>query len=1486
MATYVLTTANWNSFAFWSGISSSGTHTLDFSSLPSTWRVTIDAEVGKIGIWNGSSWFNVGELGDFGVNLTLPFGASISQFHNTIGNAGNDYIEGTLSNDSFIGNAGNDTLSGDAGLDTISGGLGNDTLVGGQAADSLIGGDGNDQLWGDNMWFSPSDIASGIGILPTTLTVTNAADGPIDLYKVNLFGNLVYDRTLAAGQTVNIGTFTETNWVITDPSFYYQQVIYGGLGQTITFGGTSLGDTLDGGVGDDTIYGEYGNDNILGGTGNDVLYGGYGSDTIAGGTGNDQMFGNDDADRFVIADGFGIDTITGGEGLVLGIDDDRIDFSGLTSAVSVTYSGTEAALAVNGGNSLIFTQVEGLILTAYDDFVDANAGTFQLADLYIDAGAGNDSIAGSMADAFSDTILGGDGNDTIRGWSGDDSLLGGTGNDLLEGDAGADYVDGGTGDDTLTSWNGAATLVGGDGSDQFYVFDGTTTLGGGASFDSVTVTGGEGGTDNDLLSLEFFGAGASVTFGGDEAGTVTTGPEALTFTGIEALNLTDHADTLDASADNSGIYADGKAGDDTLRGGTGNDSLLGGADADTFIVTTGFGADTIVGGEDGTDRDRIDFSGLSVGITALYSGDEAGTVSDGTHTLGFSELEEMTLTAQGDYVDATVSGAAKSIDMGAGNDTFFGGTGGDTIAGGDGNDYIDGGAGDDFLTTGLGQDTLVGGTGNDTLMNSAGDDLLIGGDGDDSIVATQGYDTLDGGAGNDTLDGGSEDDLLIGGTGNDSMLGGDDADTFLIEDDFGADTIIGGEGVTSTSDNDLVDFSAVTGGVTVTYSGTEAGSATDGTDTLGFTEIERLVLTDQADSVDGTADGAGLEIDALGGNDTIVGGSAGDSIDGGSGNDSFEGRGGNDTIIGGDGDDFIDDEVGFLDGSGNDFFDGGAGNDTIYGGNDNDTLIGGSGNDLIAGEEGDDNLSGGLGDDTLWGDEGNDTITGDAGNDRIIGWIGADSLSGGDAADVFVIQSGFGNDTIVGGETSITGIDSDTIDLTANGVAVTVDYDGSEFGTVTDGADTISFSEIERFLLTDYNDFLTAGADGAGVYAEGGLGNDTLWGGTGADTFIGGDGADNIYGDAGNDSISGGIGNDDLGGDAGNDTVSGGDGNDWVEGANGDDVLYGDAGQDTLRGGSGQDTLTGGTGNDLLTGGTGNDTFVYTPGDGADTITDFNTGNTGTLSDGDSTNNDFIDLSAYYDDIWELQADQADDGILNQSNTTTQTGKTVDYSDNTQFAPGDSLTFTGATADANFYTVENTGVVCFTKGTLIRTPRGEVPIERLRVGDLVVTRDNGPQPLIWTGRRHVGRGKLIRMPKLLPVRIAPGLVGASRPLLVSPQHGMVLRVDGEERLVRATHLARMAGGQARVARGCRGVTYMHLMFETHQIVFANGAASESFYPGPQAMAALDTASRGAVLDLFPDLREHGAAQSFGATARDVVPASDLAERLCALKTAL
>ncbi|MEP3846266.1 MAG: Hint domain-containing protein [Paracoccaceae bacterium] len=708
------------------------------------------------------------------------------------------------------------------------------------------------------------------------------------------------------------------------------------------------------------------------------------------------------------------------------------------------------------------------------------------------------------------------------------------------------------------------------------------------------------------------------------------------------------------------------------------------------------------------------------------------------------------------------------------------------------------------VTAPSGTGTVDGTSGNDSIESgfldpegegpTAGADIIIAGAGDDTIVSDGGADTLIGGTGGDRFE-------IDSGFGADSLVGGDDGSTDVVE------------AINNTS-------------LTVTYSGDLAGTMTNGTDTLSFEGIEQLWLTNGGDSVDGSADTSGIFVSSRHGNDTLTGGSGNDTLNAGVGADS---------VTGGAGDDSIKADTGY------DTVDGGAGNDTLSGGGGNDSLLGG------------------------------------ADNDRLIGGTGNDSMDGGDDADLFILEDSFGNDTIIGGEG---GTDDDTLDLSALTGAVTVTYGADdESGTITDGTDTITFSEVERLILTDQADSVDATAvyngifgDNPGIDVQTGDGNDTVASGWGGDTIDGGAGDDSLDGDYGDDSVLGGAGADTLIGSSGNDTLLGGDGadildggveadtleggsdNDTLLGQAGDDSLSGDAGDDLLFGHGDDDTLSGGTGDDALTGGGGDDVFTYSVGDGHDTITDFNTGNTGTLSDGDSANNDFIDLTGYYDHISELYADQADDGILNQSNVLDGRGRTTDYSDNDQFGPGDSITFTGASADNSSFTAENTGVVCFSVGTLIATPTGETPVEDLRPGDLVLTADNGPRHLVHSIARNLGAMDLADHPNLRPILIKPGAFGVDRPLVVSPQHALLLEFEGEQHLIPAKHLARMQGGKVRVMQGCRRITYVHLLFEQHEAIFANGRATESFYPGPEALKAMSAEKKAELLALFPEFR--------------------------------
>jgi hypothetical protein len=165
-------------------------------------------------------------------------------------------------------------------------------------------------------------------------------------------------------------------------------------------------------------------------------------------------------------------------------------------------------------------------------------------------------------------------------------------------------------------------------------------------------------------------------------------------------------------------------------------------------------------------------------------------------------------------------------------------------------------------------------------------------------------------------------------------------------------------------------------------------------------------------------------------------------------------------------------------------------------------------------------------------------------------------------------------------------------------------------------------------------------------------------------------------------------------------------------------------------------------------------------------------------------------------------------------------------------------------------------VTCFAEGTQITTPNGPKRIERLLPGDLVVTRDTGPQPLRWVGRKTVPAAG-----KLAPVVFDRGAIGNNRRLVVSPQHRILLNdwrsqlFYGEnEVLVRAIDM--VDGDTIRQVHGGM-VTYLHLLFDNHEIIRANGAQCESLYLGDVALGAIAPEAISEVFELFPEMADPG-----------------------------
>lgn len=171
------------------------------------------------------------------------------------------------------------------------------------------------------------------------------------------------------------------------------------------------------------------------------------------------------------------------------------------------------------------------------------------------------------------------------------------------------------------------------------------------------------------------------------------------------------------------------------------------------------------------------------------------------------------------------------------------------------------------------------------------------------------------------------------------------------------------------------------------------------------------------------------------------------------------------------------------------------------------------------------------------------------------------------------------------------------------------------------------------------------------------------------------------------------------------------------------------------------------------------------------------------------------------------------------------------------------------------------GMICFTPGTRIRTPHGRVLIEDLREGDLVETKDNGLQPIEWIGSRRVSGARLFAAPHLRPVTINMGFFGDDLPdadLVVSPEHRIIVEgvmardlFNSPEVLVSARDL--INGDTVRVDLAAREIIYVHLLFDRHQVIWANGVETESFHPASAALGSLADVDRLRLMRLYPEL---------------------------------
>lgn len=705
-----------------------GSDTLD-GGAGADWAAYEDATSGvKVDLNLTGSQNTLGGGGDKLISIENVYG---SAFNDTlIGDAGVNYLAGGDGHDSLSGGKGEDNLFGGAGADTLLGGQNDDYMQGGAGNDTLDGGDGSD-------WSAYDDAVSGVTVNLTLTAAQNTGGGGVDklvgvenvygsAFSDNLTGD-AKDNTLIGGGTGN-------------------DTLSGGQGDDFLQGGSG-NDVFDGGAGFDTVSFEngvgawidlavadqavtgnatYGADRLISIEG---VIGSAGRDYIAGNAAANYLAGGDDSD-FLVAVG-------GGDVLDAGAGDDTLGAS---------KDGAGDYLSGGAGADTFFTQNYAVHLDGGEgnDVFQVVRAPGMVGTTIVDGGAGVDTLNlsggyGTIGGATVDLALVGPqdiGAGQVLDLKGVENIVGGPGNDHLKGDANANVLTGGAGDDTLS---------GGEGLDFVsYLNDGFQTGANVALWQGWQAMNTDRGHDT-LISIE----------------------------GVEGSAYGDHLDgntdgnILRGNAGNDVLW--GRGGADTLEGGEGDDYLashvlgqhsvssagsvlVGGAGRDTF--ETGLGGNT-ANGDAGDDRFLIN---NLVGDKVLDGG-------EGVDTLQFAYRLGLGLEFEaGVTVDLSVS-TAQTIAAGvtltlSSMEQVWGTDADDQITGNASNNYLDGLGGDDVIVGGAGDDTLSGREGADTLTGGAGKDLFFGGEGADTFVFSSG-DAGPTRAAADVIDGFSAQDRIV-----------------------------------------------------------------------------------------------------------------------------------------------------------------------------------------------------------------------------------------------------------------------------------------------------------------------------------------------------------------------------------------------------------------------------------------------------------------------------------------------------------------------------------------------------------------------------------------------------------------------------------------------------------------------------------------------------------------------------------------------------
>ena len=657
------------------------------------------------------------------------------------GNQLDNSIAGAAGNQTLFGDVGEDTLNGFAGDDRLEGGKGNDSLDGGTGVDTIIGGAGNDTyvLRDSGDIISEGPGGSGFDVLHAFFSATLPAgietlllggqeriNGTGNAASNSLFGNSENNSLIGLGgadtldggdgaDTLNGGagddyyiidgtadtiletTGTDTietrgdNFDLRNKSYFLkiENIVLAGAARNAVGNDNNnvinpknasdtLGYTLFGGNGNDSLVGALGADLLEGDAGNDRLLSGGSSDSSAnslrGGVGNDFLVGGKADDLLIggTSGGFGFsdadvdeannkDTLVGGDG------NDTLD-GGLGADSMVGGKGNDIFLLNNRADRIVENQNEGIdavVSTFSIDFNSLvasieNATLLGSQNLFLIANNSNNLLAGNKG---ANSISGFKGNDTLLGGDGRDTLLGGEDSDSLDGGLGADYLVGGNGDDSYVVDAGGDRVIEKSGFDTG--IDHVSTA---VNFDPISPW------------LVEFGFGPDLD---DGSPSITKQKSFASIDRSSFQNLENF--TFIESA---------------VRGiGTADNNFFTGNERDNIILAQG-GDDTVIGG---------------LGDDSLY-GESDGLYATRADLESLNPRPDPDFSALVKFLEDEITGGALGV-------------GRDSLVGGEGNDYLDAGA----LS-----DTMVGGSGDDTMVvdNEEDDVREVAGEGDDWVRAS------------------------------------------------------------------------------------------------------------------------------------------------------------------------------------------------------------------------------------------------------------------------------------------------------------------------------------------------------------------------------------------------------------------------------------------------------------------------------------------------------------------------------------------------------------------------------------------------------------------------------------------------------------------------------------------------------------------------------------------------------------------------------